>query len=462
LRSRDASFALLVRKEARALAASPSTWLLLLVVGLLVGHAFTTAVTLYAEASGIGGGPSALAQGLTPLEGIVVPTFGAYDLVATFLLPVATIRLVVGEKQSGELDLTLQGPTRFSTVIAAKGAALGALWIVSGVAGAGALALWSAIGGHLFAPETSTVLVGHLLRGFLAMGIGAAAGALSASAASATIVALTITIGTWALDYVAAARGGVIAAIARYTPSAALRVFEHGELRVSTTLILGTLGLTGFVVAFVWLREGESIAVRTRRLAAYGIIATVLCAGLSRVRASWDASESRRNSFSRIDETFLRSIQAPLVVTVNLAAEDPRLADLQRGVLAKLERTMRDVRVEFVATSRSGLFERAGDHYGEVWYRLGSGADQRAEMSRSTTDAIVLETIYALAGETRPASANDASYSGYPLARRAPAAPWLFFLAWPAIVLSAWWWTRRPNVSRQPVANSSSAYAEIR
>ncbi|HEY7395340.1 MAG TPA: hypothetical protein VH559_10885, partial [Gemmatimonadaceae bacterium] len=59
--SRESPFWSLLGKELRALGASQSFWLLLLVVGLLVGHAFTTSVGLYAEASGIGGGPAALA-----------------------------------------------------------------------------------------------------------------------------------------------------------------------------------------------------------------------------------------------------------------------------------------------------------------------------------------------------------------------------------------------------------------
>ncbi len=59
--------------------ASRAFWLLLLMIGPLVGHAFITAVDSYAEASGIGGGPAALAQGLSPLDGILVPTFGAYE-----------------------------------------------------------------------------------------------------------------------------------------------------------------------------------------------------------------------------------------------------------------------------------------------------------------------------------------------------------------------------------------------
>jgi len=61
--------------------------------GPLVGQAFITAVQSYAEMSGTGGGPAALAQGLSPLDGLVVPTLGAYDLATTFLFPFVAIRL---------------------------------------------------------------------------------------------------------------------------------------------------------------------------------------------------------------------------------------------------------------------------------------------------------------------------------------------------------------------------------
>ena len=111
-------------KEGRELFASRSYWLLLLLIGPLVGQAFLSAVALYAEASGNGIGPAALAQGLTPLDGILVPTFGAYDLAATFFLPFVAIRLIASEKQSGALKLLLQLPGSLSTKVAIKGVVL--------------------------------------------------------------------------------------------------------------------------------------------------------------------------------------------------------------------------------------------------------------------------------------------------------------------------------------------------
>jgi hypothetical protein len=421
--------------------------LLLLVVGALVGHAFISSTELYAEASGIAGGPSALAQGLRPLEGVIVPTFGAYDLAATLLFPFVVIRLVAAERQTGELLLTLQAPTPLSATIVAKGVALLVSWLCAMLAGVVALVLWTSMGGHLYAPETTTVLLGYILRGTLTIGIASAAAAVSASAASAAIVALTITLGTWALEYVGAARGGLIGAAAKYTPSAALRVFERGELRVSTVLVLAVLSIGGLVIATIGLHDGRTVRSRTLRGVAALIAIGVLCGLGAQSRTSRDVSEDRRNSFPRADETALESIDAPLHVTVFLAAEDPRLADLERDVLSKLERTMRQVDVTYGAGSRSGLFERPTDHYGEVWYEL-SG---RREMTRSATPEIVLETIYRLAGMPAPRQEVEAPYPGYPLRARARAAPWVFFVLWPLVVAAMWFAVRRPRSRRVSV-----------
>jgi ABC-2 type transport system permease protein len=445
---RTATARWLLEKELRELTASRAYWLMLLVIGALVGEALITSVNLYAEASGIGGGPAALSQGLSPLEGIVVPILGAYDIAVTLLFPFVVIRLVAMEKQTGELALTLQGPAPLGLTVAAKAVALLFGWLISGVAGAIAMAAWSAMGGHLYWPELLNVALGHLLRGVLTIGIAAAAAALAASAASAAIIALTVTLGTWALDYVAAARGGVLSKIAEYTPSAALRVFEHGELRVATVLILTTLGIAGLAVAAVWLDEGRRGSARAARLAAVIVVAAAACVACARIRASRDVSEDRRNSFPPADENALRAIRQPLHVTVYLAAEDPRLTDLERGVLAKLRRTMRSVEVTYSASSRSGLFEGPNEHYGEVWYELGG----RREMTRSTTEPIVLETIYRLAGRAPPAAVDTPPYPGFPLAARSAAAPWLFFVIWPASVLALWWWLRRAPPRRPQFA----------
>src|SRR5437868_7563063 len=125
------SFVQIFAKEWRELLASRSFWLLLLMIGPLVGHGCITAVGLDAEASGFGGGPAALPQGLTPLDGILVPTFGAYDLAATLLFPFVAIRMIATEQETGGLKLLLQLPGSTGAKIAIKGVVIMGGWLLT-------------------------------------------------------------------------------------------------------------------------------------------------------------------------------------------------------------------------------------------------------------------------------------------------------------------------------------------
>jgi hypothetical protein len=426
-------------KEWRELFASRSYWLLLLMIGPLVGHAFITAINLYAEASGSGGGPAALAQGLTPLDGILAPTFGAYDLAATFFLPFVAIRLISVEKQSGALKLLLQLPGSLVVKLSAKGLVLMAGWLVSCVPAIVAVVLWKSYGGHLYAPETLNLFLGHFLRSMLSVGIAVGAAALTESSASAAIVTLALTVGSWALDFVAAGRGGWLQQLANYTPTAALRFFEQGLLRLSTTIVMLVLIVSAFALASIWLHTGRTLRQHLlRTLALLAIVAAVIL-GAAGLRRSWDLSENRRNSFPPADETALRQIQAPLHITVVLSPEDPRLTDFEQNVLKKLQRNLSQVEVDYAAGSQTGLFEGNDDHYGEIWYEM------RGEkiMERSTIEQVVLEQVYKLAGISPPAAIENNDFPGYPLAARPKWAPWIFYGSWPLATLLAWWLIRR-------------------
>src|SRR5438309_2542068 len=187
---------------------------------------------------------------------MLTPDFGAYDLAATFLFPFVAIRMIASEKQSGGLKLLLQLPGNLATKLSAKGLVLLAGWLVTLIPGLLAISLWKLYGGHLYAPETLNLFVGHLLRVTLSAGIAVAA--LAENAASAAIVTLGFTVGTWALEYVAAYRGGFLQQLAAYTPTAALRTFEQGLLRVNTTIAMLAVGLAGFVFAAIWLHTGRT------------------------------------------------------------------------------------------------------------------------------------------------------------------------------------------------------------
>ena len=425
----------LLVKESRELMASRAFWLLLLMIGPLVGHGFITAVQLYAEASGIGGGPAALAQGLSPLDGVLVPTFGAYDLAVTLLFPFVAIRLISAEKASGAWKLMLQAPAILGTILLAKGLALLAGWFLAWTPGLLALVLWKAYGGSLYAPETLNLLLGHLLRVIIGTGVAVAAAAISTSAASAAIAALGFTVGTWALEFVAVGRGGLLQKLASYTPTAALRVFEQGQLRLATVAVSLALGVAGFALAAVWLPERRRLSARLSASIGVALVFGLAMWAGSLWRSTWDLSENRRNSFSVADEAALRQIRQPLDVTVFLAPEDPRLMDLDRNVLSKLERILPRMEVNYRAHSRTGLFDSAGDHYGEVWYELGG----RKAMSRSATEPIVLDTLYKLAQVEPPANAEGNEFPGHPLAADPKGAAWIFYALWPLAIGAACW-----------------------
>ncbi|HKP84909.1 MAG TPA: ABC transporter permease subunit [Blastocatellia bacterium] len=437
---RSHSLPQLVRKEWRELAAARAYWLLLVITGPLVGHSFITAVDLYAEASGAGGGPAALPQGLTPLDGLLVPTFGAYYLAVTLLFPFVAIRLIAAEKESGALKLLLQFPASLGATLTAKGLVLVAGWLVAWVPGLVALLLWKSYGGHLYGPETLNLLLGHLLHMALSGGVAVAAATLAESAASAAIVTLSFTLGTWALDFIAAGRGGWLQELALYTPTAALRVFEQGLIRLSTVIVILALSVGGFALAAIWLRAGRGWRYRAVATSALVLVLAAVVIVGARVRWSMDVSENRRNSFSAADEAALSQIREPLKVTAYLSPEDPRLTDLERSILGKLRRVLPRVDVDYAATSITGLFEDAEDHYGEIWYEMGG----RKAMNRSTVEEIVLEQIYELAGTPAPERAEEEdAFAGYPLAARPAGASWIFYAAWPLATALCWWLIRK-------------------
>jgi ABC-2 type transport system permease protein len=428
----------LLAKEFRELSTTRAFWLLLLIVGLLVGHGFITAVHLYAEMSG-NGGPAALPQGLSSLDGVLVPAWGAYDLAATLLFPFVAIRMISAEKESGALKLLLQLPLSLLTKLAAKSFVLLCAWIIAWLPGVVAIVLWLSYGGHLYAPETLNLLLGHLLRGLLSGALAMAFAAVTESAASAAILTLAFTVGTWALDFIAAGRGGLVQQLATYTPTAALRAFEQGLLRFNVLLVMLLLSGAAVGLAAIWLDTGRAFRSRLGRSLVLLLVAAGLIWGAANVRQSWDVSENRRNSFSTADEALLRQVDQPLKITIFLAPEDPRLTDFEQNVLKRLRRSLSKLEVEYAATSRSGLFENAEDHYGEIWYELGG---QKA-VEPSTIEEVVLDQIYKLANVSSPERSIEEGFPGYPLAAQPKYASAIFYFLWPLLVIISWFLFRR-------------------
>ena len=430
--SRRSAFLWLVRKEWRELVVSRSWWVLLLAIGPLVGVTFTSAVRTYAEASGFGGTSAGVGEAFSPLIGIWAPTFSACEVAAVFLLPFVAIRLIAGDRQSGALKIELQHPMPAIARIGAKALVLLGGWGIASLAPAVAVVLWKSYGGSIHAPELASVALGHLLNAGLTIALAAATAVVTEHPSTAAILTLSVTVGTWILNFIAAVQGGIWERAAGYTPPAMVAEFQHGLIRLDVVLVTLVFVAAGCTLAAVWLRLGVGVRRRAYESVALGAVTAAIVSACSLATGSWDTSENRINSFSEADEQALERIQSPLSVEVHLAPEDPRRADLDHKTIAKLRRVLPKVQVRYVSATSIGLFEQTSPHYGEIWYEIGG----RREMTRATTAESALETIYQLSGVAPPVENDDAGFRGHPLAVPPKGAAAVFYGIWPALVVA--------------------------
>ena len=188
----------------------------------------------------------------------------------------------------------------------------------------------------------------------------------------------------------------------------------------------------------VWLPLGTPTRVKFARSVPC-VLAMVVALGLAaQIRASVDVTEDRRNSFSQADQKLLTTLRLPLVVTVNLAPEDPRYIDLRRNVLGKLERAMPNVSIVLAGVRQAQPGQ--SDAYGQIEYVYGG----RSDVSRSTSPREILPLLYALADTKPPAPNQDPEYPGYPLVGNANVTLLWFFCGLPLLIALAWWRSRQP------------------
>ena len=449
--ARRVSLLPLLAKEVVELLSGRALWTMLLILCPLVGFSFFQAVALYGEASAAARDQPQLATSLSPLDGILVPTFGAFYVAVTLLFPFVAIRALGREKETGTLKLLVQLPYRIPTLIASKLTAIIVAWLIAAISVAAALVFWRLFGGHLNLLETSNLLFGHLLYGLLIGAIALFAAAISDNSATAAIVTLVFTIGSWVLDFTLAGQSGALGWISRLSLTQALRTFEQGLL--SAALVLGMCSaITGFAtLAAIWLHPGTSLHKKLARTILCVGLAGVLLAVATQLRASSDVSEDKRNSFPTADQRALAGLNKSLIVTVHLAPEDPRYVDLQRNVLSKLERVVPNATIRLVTIGQSVIGSAGEVSYGEIEYSYGG----HSARSRSTSHREALPLIYGLAGVPVPTPQAGEDYPGYPLVADGwIALPW-FFVALPLLIAVAWWrWNcHAPRIPAQFVKN---------
>jgi ABC-2 type transport system permease protein len=439
LRSHEprAPVAPLLRKEMRELATGNSLWVLTLLLSPLVGYSFIQAVALYAEASRPALSVPELARQLSPFDGILVPTLGGFYLAITLLFPFIAIRLVAAEKASGGLKLLVQLPYRLTDLVATKFAALVAAWLIALIPVVSALVCWGLLGGHLDAPETATLMLGHLLYALLIGAISFLAAAITEGGATAAILALAVTLGSWVLDFAALDRGGVSSLLAALSLTSLLKPFEQGLLSFPAVLSM-VIATAGFLaLATIWLPPGPTFGRKFKGSVLIVVATAILISGAAQAKTVLDVTPDRRNSFPPGDEKLLGQLQDRLMVTVDMASSDPRLVDLDRKVLARLKRAVPWVTIRIAEPGQTSPFGAASDEaYGEIVLTYNG----RSATTRSTGAGEILPILYELAGAGLPApGAPGPDEPGYPLVADASNAAIWFYGVQPLVFAVVWW-----------------------
>lgn len=341
---------------------------MLLVLAPLVGFGFIEAVSLFAQASESAIDFPELARGMTPLDGILVPTLGAFYLAVTLLFPFVAIRTIGQDRQSGAAMLASQFPVGVPTLLAVKALAAGFAWGLALAPALSAIVIWTLLGGHWYGPEVLNLLLGHALYAFAVTGIAFFAAALADSAATAAIVALAFTLGFWVLDFAATGtRTGWSQELSHISPTAALREFERGLFSLPQALELFIIGTTLIAAAGAWLTAWRPLRRKIGLGIGMAMLLAALLAAAGQARVYRDLSEDRRNSFSPADEAALARMDKELVITLYLAPDDSRLRELEANMLARLGRSLSHLRIRYANVGKAGLFGPSGDdRYGLI------------------------------------------------------------------------------------------------
>lgn len=432
---------ILLAHEIRGLLASKALWAMLLALAPLVGYSFVQAVSLFAEASKSAVEFPELARGMTPLDGILVPTLGAFYLAVTLLFPFVAIRAIGQDKQTGAAKLVAQFPVGTVTLLVVKTLAVGAAWCLAALPALSAVAIWALLGGHLYAPEWLNLVLGHALYGFAITGIAFFAAAIADSVATAAIVALAFTLGFWVLDFAAGnVQASWLQALSQMSLTAALRQFEHGLFSLPHALEAASIGGTLILAAGVWLVAGRTLHRKIGLTIALAILLAALLAAAGQAGVYHDVSEDRRNSFAPADSVALARMDKGLTITLYLSPDDSRFKDIEANVLGKLRRQVPRLTVRLGEAGRVGLYGSSGDdRYGLVVYEYAG----KREESRSSDPREILPILHGLAGTT-VVPTETPSYPGYPLVADASVWGGWFYLGLPLLILLFWWRCHRP------------------
>jgi hypothetical protein len=406
---------------------------MLIIVSLLVGYSFFQAIDLFSQASRTALSFPDMASGMSPLEGIFVPTFGAYYLSQTLLLPFVAIRLIGLDKQSGALKLLLQLPLSPFTLCGLKITAMGLVWLISLIPALSAITLWQYWGGYFSVPEIATLLAGHGLYSLTVISIAMFAATISDSLPTAAMFCLAVTLGSWVIDFAASGQSGILEVLGNLSLTGMLRQFENGLLATNSIMSFLSLASLFFLLTVIWLHPGHRLFLKIGKSFVTILLLGIVVSSTSLAPRYLDVTENRRHSLNPADTRALKKLRKPLTITIHLDPQDSRLLDMEQDILAKLRRSLPKLRLEYEQSKQKGLFSATeDDNYGIIEYEYNGKHDQSYSNSKNE----ILPIIYKLASlQVVPDSLPI--YQGHPHIVDATGSRWWFYIFLPLLFLCA-------------------------
>lgn len=419
-------------KELRELTATRSFWVMLLVLCPLIGFSFMEAVFLYAHAGESIMGDDILMARLSPLDGIVVPTFGALYLSEVFLFPFVAIRLLGVERQFGSIKLLNQICPNIGVSLGMKLCVVMLAYLASFIPALAALGVWHQLGGYLHVPEVSVLLLGHFLFALLIASIAFFAVAITDSPQTAAIVTLAFTISSWVLEF-AGQNQSTLNAISWLSMTAHLRAFEAALFSLQTLLGFLIAAASFIALAAIWLQAADDLAAKFKKSAVLAAFVGVLSLAASQAFYYKDFSENRENSFNPANEAELRKLNKPLVMTIHLSPDDSIAVDFEKEFLSKLKRVVRDVKITYELPKDPGPSGHEDPNYGLITYDYGGGRLSSHDVGARRA----LEVLHFLTGANLEGEV-DSPYPGHPIKADAGNYRVLFYVLMPVCVILLW------------------------
>jgi len=397
------SFLILSLKEIKDTFFSKTALLFLVLVSLIIGYGFFSAVGLYSEQSMAAVNNLLYARGFEPVPGVFGPTYGGLFVLFSLFLPFVIIQLVSLEKGQNTFSILTQLPFSFKDILTAKIIASFLFLLFVLMLSLPCIILWRLYGGHIPLNELILLISGYLLYGMFVVSVSFFSASLFDSTANASIFSIFLIISSWVIDFGSNMNmSQALSSISAWTVTKVLKYFENGILSFTAVMYFVLVCSTFFVLTYILLRF--DLKGKWRSISSTVILSLLAMFILSHIALNIDVTESHRNSFPANISRALKKVPN-LEIDIYMEKGDSRFKDYQRSFLKKLSLVKNDVKVKMMTG------DELKKSYGLFVYKVNG----KSEKTYSNSEQEIFPIIFGLAGISVGHGSEKTNFPGYPL-----------------------------------------------